>query len=68
MRQQLGIKKLRALRKETHLDIVAALVRGNTNHRIDLCLRDGSVVSKHVDGRLERSPVNHCVEPHKEFA
>ena len=52
-RQSLGAKKVRHLRAKTGLDVVAAMVRGGTDHRIDLCLADGSVISLHRDGSLE---------------
>ena len=44
MRQQLGPKKVAKLRAELNLPIVKILVRGNTDHRLDLCLEDQSVL------------------------
>ena len=44
MRQWVGEKKLRRLRAKLNLDIEGALVRGGTGHRVDLCLRDGSIM------------------------
>jgi len=44
MRQCLGPKKVVRLRKVLNLPIEHVLVRGNTNHRQDLCLEDGSIV------------------------
>jgi len=38
----IGEKKLRWLRERTGLDIVKAMVRGNTGHAILCCLSDGS--------------------------
>lgn len=54
MRQKVGDKKVRRLRKKTGLDVRWASVRGNTNHRVDLYLGDGSIVSKYKDGSLEK--------------
>ena len=42
MRQRLGQKKINRYKRETGLSIVAGLVRGNTHHRVDLRLKDGS--------------------------
>lgn len=53
MRQRLGNKSLARLRRKTGLDIVKALVRGNTDHRIDLYLADGRVAHLWPDGKLE---------------
>ena len=41
---RIGEKKVALYRKKTGLLVVAALVRGGTDHRIDLCLEDGGVV------------------------
>lgn len=43
MRQSIGRKKVARYRRETGLDILAANVRGNTGHRIDLLCADGSI-------------------------
>ena len=61
-RQKLGRKKLNKLRRETGLDIVGCFVRGNTNHRKDLCMPDGSVYCLFSNGRIERSISRHGVE------
>ena len=53
MRQRLGKRKVRRYREKTGLDVVAGLVRGNTGHRVDLCLGDGSVVHMWPDGSTE---------------
>lgn len=50
MRQALGPKKVEKLRQQTGLDIVKVMVRGNTGHRRDLCLADGTVVCLWPDG------------------
>ena len=44
MRQCLGPKKVTRLREKLKLPIEHVLVRGNTNHRQDLCLKDGSII------------------------
>lgn len=56
MRQALGEKKLKRLRASTGLDVVKATVRGNTDHRIDLWLGDGSIASLWPNGELNRDP------------
>lgn len=61
-RQMLGPKKLKKLREKTGLDLVAALVRGGTNHRIDLCLRGGSVTHLYKDWSMEVSNIRHSRE------
>lgn len=43
-RQWVRAKKVRKYAKATGLPVVRALVRGGTDHRVDLCLEDGSVV------------------------
>lgn len=63
MRQKLGLKKVKQLRKQTGLDIVAVLVRGNTNHRKDLCLRDKTVIHLFRDGQMAKSKYGHGMEP-----
>ena len=62
MRQTVGEKRLKRYRRETGLDVLAALVRGNTDHRIDLCIADGSVMHWYRDGRLEKSSIGWNVE------
>ena len=56
-RQKLGPKKVNKLRETTGLDIVFALTRGGTNHRIDLHLKNGDVYHLHKTGRFERELV-----------
>lgn len=56
---RIGEKKVRKLIEKTGLPIVAALTRGGTDHRIDLCLEDGSVMSLHKDGTIEKSQFRH---------
>lgn len=55
-RQLLGIKKVNRLRKLTGLPIEKVMVRGNTDHRQDLCLTDGRVISRYRDGELFELP------------
>lgn len=62
-RQRLGEKKVKKLRMQTGLDILAVLVRGDTGHRQDLCLSDGSIVSRWPDGSLEKSRMGHSMKP-----
>jgi hypothetical protein len=44
MRQHVGEKKVKKYREFTGLPVCAALVRGNTEHRIDLLLEGGKVM------------------------
>ena len=53
-RQRLGEKKTRKLREKTGLPVVRAVVRGGTDHRIDLYLEGGVIMSLYRDGTLER--------------
>ena len=64
-RQRLGDKKLRRLRRQLGLPIVRALVRGGTNHRVDLILEGGQMVhywpasgQLETGGRLETAALN----------
>jgi hypothetical protein len=52
MRCILGPKKVAKLSKQTGLEIEYALCRGNTGHRIDLHLKDGTDVSLSTNGDL----------------
>lgn len=54
-RQLLSYRKVRGLARRTGLPIVAAMVRGGTDHRIDLCLDDGTIAYLSRDGSVERS-------------
>lgn len=59
-RNRLGAKKVARLQVQyPDLDIVAALTRGGTDHRIDLCLRDGTVVHLYRDGTRMKSSIRH---------
>ena len=68
MRQLLGIKKVRKYRLLTGLPIIAGLVRGGTDHRVDLCLQDGTVAFYYPKtGELEKSNCRHgCKSVFKE--
>jgi len=44
MRQVVGEKKVKRYREKTELPICTALVRGDSNHRVDLLLDDGRVM------------------------
>lgn len=57
-RQLLGIKKVKRLRKLTGLPIEKVMVRGNTDHRQDLCLTDGRIFCRYPDGELFEIPFN----------
>jgi len=52
-RQTLNKTKVQKLIKETGLDIEKVMVRGNTNHRKDLCLSDGTISRMYKDGVIE---------------
>lgn len=43
-RQLVGKKKVAKYREATGLPVCTALVRGGTNHRVDLLLEEGKVV------------------------
>jgi len=51
-RQCLGLKKINRLRIKTGLDIVNVFVRGNTNHRKDLCIIDGYIYYLYKNGEI----------------
>lgn len=57
MRQQLGVSKVQQLIKKTGLPIVKVFVRGNTNHRKDLCLKSGEIICLYKDGVMEKSSI-----------
>lgn len=56
MRQLLSDKKVKKLIKQTELPIVKVMVRGGTDHRKDICLEDGSIVSMDKDGYITVCP------------
>lgn len=62
VRQRLGKKKVEKLKQKTGLDIVGVLVRGNTEHRKDLCLRDGTITCLFPDGEMFKSTTRHNLE------
>jgi hypothetical protein len=45
MRQRIGEKKIKKYQETTGLPVCSALVRGGTEHRIDLLIKDGEIVS-----------------------
>ena len=57
-KNRLGEKKVKKYKKLTGLPLVSALTRGGTDHRIDLLLEDGSIVSLYKDGTMEKIDVN----------
>lgn len=57
-RCRVGQKKIKKYKKQTGLPVLTALVRGGTDHRIDLCLDDGSVMYWYKDGSMEKASVN----------
>ena len=66
MRQRLGPKKVQKLRERTGLPVLFAMVRGGTNHRIDLCLEDGSIMNLYRDGTLEKDDLRWITLPDRE--
>ena len=58
-RCRVGEKKIALYRRKTKLPIIAALVRGGTDHRIDLCLEGGIVIHWYNDGTMEKSEIGH---------
>lgn len=56
MRNLIGPKKTERYRKLTGLLVVKAMTRGNTDHRIDLCLEDGSIASLYKNGEIVKDP------------
>jgi hypothetical protein len=63
MRQLLNPRKTATLAAQTGLPIVKVMVRGNTHHRKDLCLEDGSIVCLWPDGSLTASGSRWSVKP-----
>lgn len=55
MRQLLSKKKTRKIAEATGLDIEKIMVRGNTDHRKDLCLTDGTIAYLFRNGALVKS-------------
>lgn len=53
MRQLLGEKKVRRIREQTGLPVVKVLVRGNTDHRRDMHLETGEIISLFKDGTMQ---------------
>ena len=54
-RQRMSNKNTKKYREKLNLPIKYILVRGGTDHRKDLCLKDGSVIHMYKDGTLEKS-------------
>lgn len=63
MRQHLNAKKVRRLAEQTGLDVVYVLVRGGTDHRRDLCLRDRTIARLYPDGTITIEGDKHVVQP-----
>lgn len=53
MRQQLGPRKIKKYAQMTGLAVIKGLVRGGTDHRVDLELADGRWFSLWPDGTLQ---------------
>jgi len=53
MRQTLGKKKIAFYKKKTGLPVVGGMVRGDTDHRVDLLLEDGLVAWLYKNGEIE---------------
>lgn len=54
-RQLLSDKNVNKYRKKYGLDIVGVLVRGGTDHRKDLLIKDGTIVHLFKDGTIEKA-------------
>jgi hypothetical protein len=54
-RQLMSKKNVNKYAKKYDLPIVHILVRGNTKHRKDLCLKDRSIVYLFNDGTMEKA-------------
>jgi len=57
MRCRLGKTKINQLKKKTGLPIITAFTRGGTDHKIDLCLDDGSIMCLLKNGTIEKSDI-----------
>jgi hypothetical protein len=57
MRQRMSEKNAMKYAKKLGLPIIRILVRGNTDHRKDLCLEDGSILHLFPDGHMEKSDI-----------
>lgn len=64
-RQIMSEKNTRKIKDKTGLPIVAVLVRGGTNHRRDLCLNDGTIVSLFKDGTFQKTTQENGDYGHK---
>ena len=62
MRQHLGPKKIAKYKRITGLPVIGGLVRGNTEHRVDLILEDHSMVHLWPDGTMEPSSIRGRLE------
>jgi hypothetical protein len=58
-RQRLNRKSVNRLRRKLSLDIVGVYVRGNTDHRKDLCMAGGAIYYFYKDGLIEKSSSRH---------
>ena len=65
MRCKIGEKKIKKYREQTGLPVVSGLVRGGTNHRIDLLLEDGTIMEWYRDGSMEKSDLTWDIEKWK---
>lgn len=63
MRCKLGPKKVARYARMTGLNVIAAFVRGNTDHRVDLFLADGRIASLYRDGTLAFEETWHKQQP-----
>jgi len=55
MRQLMSQKNVRKYSYRLGLDIVKIMVRGDTGHRKDLCLADGTIINLYPDGEMIKS-------------
>lgn len=56
MRQALGVRKLAKYSRLLNVTAVRGLVRGGTDHRVDLLLADGRTICYWPDGTIQNSP------------
>ena len=65
-RNIIGAKKVARLREKTGLPVITALTRGGTDHRIDLCLDNGSIVHLFSDGTMEKAEIKWDIKKWRE--
>lgn len=63
MRQRMSEKNVARLRRKLNLPIHHILVRGGTDHRKDLIMEDGMIISIWPDGTVQKSNCRAFVPP-----